>query len=68
MNKTTESNLSHTIENKPLKLLWTIGPHIFCIIDKSIVERLKIEEGNICQQSITEEGEILLKVNRLGGI
>jgi hypothetical protein len=65
MNNRTKKHLSSTIESKPLKLIWNIGPHIVCIIDKNIVEKLKINEGNICEQSLTEEGNILLKIKRL---
>lgn len=64
MSNTSHKNLSSAIENKPLKLLWNIGPHIVCIIDKNIVEKLKIDEGDICEQQITEDGYILLKIRR----
>jgi len=65
MDKTTESDLGFaTIESKPIKILWNIGPHLVCIIDKDIVKKLKIDGGSFCEQSITNEGAVLLKIRR----
>jgi hypothetical protein len=67
MSKTSKPDLSPTIENKPLKLLWNIGPHLVCIIDKNIVEKLNVEEGHLCEQLITEDGNVLLKIRKFKG-
>ena len=51
MNNSSQKNLIPSTKSKPVKLLWNIGPHIVCIIDKNIVEKLKIDEGDICELS-----------------
>ena len=64
MNNSSQKNLIPSTKSKPVKLLWNIGPHIVCIIDKNIVEKLKIDEGDICEQQITEDGYIVIKIRR----
>jgi hypothetical protein len=65
MDKTTTRDLSSPLKNKPIKPIFNIGPYKVCIIDKKIVEELKIEEGNVCEQQVTQNGDIILKIKRI---
>jgi hypothetical protein len=63
-NKSTK-NLSSTTKTKPVQPIVNIGPHMLSILDKRLVEKLKINEGDCCEQYITEEGDILLKIKKI---
>jgi hypothetical protein len=58
-------NTVNIIENKPPKLLWNIGPHLVCVIDKQIVDKLNINEGYFCEQQMSNDGNIVLKIKRI---
>jgi hypothetical protein len=62
----SQNNLnSTTIESKTLQPIVNVGIHTLSFIDKSIVEKLKIKEGDFCEQYITNKGNILLKIRRI---
>lgn len=61
----TEKDLNTAIKSKHLQPIVHIGLHTLCFIDKKIVEELKIEEGNVCEQQVTQNGDIILKIKRI---
>lgn len=70
MTNTSASNINtipvaenHLEKNPlPVKRLWYVGKNMVTIIDKSIVTRLGITEGDTLFQQEIVEGGILLKI------
>ena len=51
-----ESIAFHSTKNQIFKQIHKIGKSTVISIDKSIIEKLKIDEGIFLQQEITEDG------------
>jgi hypothetical protein len=68
MENKKKRDLNSTSENKPLQPIIKIGPHILSFIDKDIAKKLKIEEGDCVEQQITDDGNIVLKIQRIESI
>ena len=65
MSKTTNPDLNSPLEKTPIKLLWSIGPHVVCILDRNIVETLGIDEDNTrVEQHLTKDGNIILRIQK----
>jgi hypothetical protein len=64
MDKTTKLDLSPTTENNPKKSFFQIGDNFVCIINKAIAEKLGINNGSICEQKITDDGNIILRIKK----
>jgi hypothetical protein len=52
-------DLNSTNENKAFQPIVEIGPHMLSFIDKRISEKLEINAGDFCEQSITADGALL---------
>ena len=57
-----------TLKNKVIKPIFDIGPHKVLVIDKQIVEKLNIYEGYFCEQQVSKEGDIILKILRIENV
>lgn len=58
----TSSHIPHI--KIPLKKCWKVGNNIVVVIDKSIVERLGLDEENTVFQEEIVNGGILLRIIR----
>jgi hypothetical protein len=58
------TNSHHSNIKIPLKKCWRVGNNTVVVIDKSIVERLGLDEENTIFQEEVAEGGILLRIIR----
>ncbi len=60
-----KNNLNFSAKKiNPLKLVCAAGYHKFIILDKDIVKKLNIREGDILEQIVSGDGDIILKVKK----
>lgn len=66
MNDYTLSDINNS-KTKIIKQLWTLGDKHLVIIDKSIIQKLRITENSIVflEQQITPDNSILMRIKKL---
>ena len=52
--------------DRPLKKPWLVGQTTLMVIDKSLVEKLRIDENTTLLQQEIADGGIFLRIVRLG--
>jgi hypothetical protein len=60
------SDTNNKYFDNPIKKCWNAGGHILVIVDKSIVNKLGINENDtFLEQIITENGDILMQIRKI---
>ena len=64
MDNYLHNNINTTTQQPPIKKCWLVGNNTIIVIDKSLVERLGITEGNtFFEEELTDAG-ILLRIKK----
>jgi hypothetical protein len=64
MHDSLHNNINTTTKQLPIKKCWLVGNNTVVVIDKSLVERLGITEGNtFFEEELTDAG-ILLRIKK----
>jgi hypothetical protein len=65
MNKSSNSLINNTTPNNPLKKCWKINEIFFVALDRTIVQKLEINENyTFLEQEITNDG-ILMRIKKI---
>jgi hypothetical protein len=65
MDKTNESDLKFSSKNRTFQPVVKVGDHTLLFLDKDIVARLNIKEGECIEQFLTDDGSIILRVKKI---